>query len=276
MPFTQTNYTQLWTLTRGANVVRRTTWDQPITYTFDGLLYVPAPLQPSQFDEQVDLSANQLELNIDLAETGISESSLVAGTWDRARLKIQVVDMTNLAAAPVRKWQGYLARADVINGQLARTEFLSIAHLFAQPIGQLYSPLCRVLRYGDTQCGKDVSAETFTGAVTDVTSNGEFRIDVATPGAEENYFQYGPILFTSGDNVDLELEVKSSADNGGTHTDLVIVQDFPFAVEVGDEITIIRGCNREFETCIARGNATRFRGEPNIPGIYKLTRRFPD
>lgn len=261
---------------RGANVVRRTTWDQPFTYTFDGNLYTPAPLQPSQFDEQLELSPNQIELNIDLTTTGITESALVAGTWDRARLIIQVVDLSNLSAAPKRKWQGWLAKSDVVNGQLARAEFLSISHLFSQTIGHLYGPLCRVERYGDEECGKDITAETFTGTITNIVNNHSFTIDVATPDAEENYFQYGTFLFTSGDNVDLELEVKTSIDNGGTQTDVMIVQDFPFTVEEGDEITIVRGCNREFETCIARGQVLRYRAEPNIPGIYKITRRFPE
>ncbi|MEN3329007.1 MAG: hypothetical protein V7638_3814 [Acidobacteriota bacterium] len=276
MPFTQTNLTQLWTLIRGANVVRKTTWDQPINYTFDGNLYTPAAMQPTRFEEQLELSPNQLELSIDLTATGITESALTAGTWDRARLIIQVIDRSNLALAPKRKWQGILSRSDVVNGQLARSEFLSISHLFTQPIGQLYSPLCRVKRYGDTECGKDITSETFTGAVTSITNQRAFRIDVATPGAEENYFQYGTLLFTSGDNVDLELEVKTSVDNAGTHTDVTIVQDFPFIIELGDTISIVRGCNREFETCIARGQVERFRGEPNIPGVYKLLRRFPE
>lgn len=267
-----TTLTQLWTLSKGANVIRRTTFDQPLTY--DGHLFAVAPLQPSRFDEQGDLSPNQLEMAINLDGSGITEAALMGHTWDRARLTIQAIDWTSLAAPPVRTWRGLIANAEVVQGQLARCEFLSLTHLLDQPIGDLYSSTCRVVEYGDAQCGKDVTAETFTGEVIAITDNRSFRVDVTQ--AEANYFQFGPCKFTSGLNASGDkLEIKSSAPNA-SNTDLVIVQEFPFAVQLGDEVEIIRGCNREFETCMARLNALRFRGEPGIPGLDKLLRRFPE
>jgi len=272
MSLTATTLTQLWTLTRGSNVIRRTTFDEPLTY--DGNLFAVAPLQPSRFDEQGDLSPNQLEMAINLDGSGITEAALMGHVWDRARLTIQAIDWSNLAAAPERTWRGFLARAEILQGQLSRCEFLSTSHLLSQPIGDLYSSTCRVVEYGDAQCGKDVTAETFTGEVVDVTDASTFTVNVTQ--AEPNYFQYGPCKFTSGLNAGGDkLQIKTSTPNG-TDTDLVIVQDFPFEVQLGDEIEIIRGCDREFETCKARLNALRFRGEPGIPGLDKLLRRFPE
>src|ERR1051326_8640049 len=196
MSRTSTTLTQLWTLTRGSNVIRRTTFDQPITYS--GHLFAPAPLQPSTFDEHEDLTPNQLEISINLDGSGITEAALMAKTWDRARLTIQAIDYTNLLAAPVRTWRGFLARAAVLNGQLSRCEFLSTINLLSQPIGDLYSPTCRVVEYGDSQCGKDVTAETFTGSVIDVVDGSNFTVDITQ--AEANYFQYGPCKFTTGNN----------------------------------------------------------------------------
>lgn len=272
MSLTSTTLTQLWTLTRGSNAIRRTTFDQPLTY--GGHLFAVAPLQPSTFDEHDDLTPNQLEISINLDGSGITESALMGRSWDRAKLTIQAIDYTNLLASPVRTWRGFLARAELLNGQLSRCEFLSISNLLSQPIGDLYSPTCRVLEYGDAQCGKDVTAETFTGTVVDVVDGANFTVDVSQ--ADVNYFQFGPCRFTSGLNAGSDkLEIKASIPDG-SNTILEIVQDFPFTVEVGDEVEIIRGCNREFVTCIARANAERFRAEPNIPGLDKLLRRFPE
>lgn len=272
MSLTSTKLTQLWTLTRGSNVIRRTTFDQPLTY--DGNLFAVAPLQPSRFDEQTELNPNQLEISVNLEGSGITEAALMARSWDRARLLIQAIDWTNLAAEPVRKWQGFLAHANIINGQLANCEFLSVSHLLTQPIGHLYSPACRVIEYGDTECGKDVSAETFTGEVTAVVDGANFTVDIDQ--AEENYFQHGPCRFTSGNNTGSDkLEIKTSAPDG-SNTVIELVQDFPFTVQVGDEVELIRGCNREWETCKARENAERFRGEPELPGLDKLLRKFPE
>jgi uncharacterized phage protein (TIGR02218 family) len=269
---TSTTLTQLWTLTAGANVIRRTTFDQTLTYMSN--TYATAPLQPSAFDEQGDLTPNQMEIAVDLTGSGITEAALVGTTWDRARLLIQVIDFLSLGAAPVRKWQGFLARADVQNGQLSRCEFLSISHLLNQPIGHLYSPTCRVAEYGDAECGKNIAAETFTGTVQTVTDSATFRVNVNQ--AVANYFQFGTCRFTSGANNGIDkFEIKTSAANGA-NTDLLIIQEFPFAVMVGDAVTIVRGCDREFATCKDRDNALRFRGEPDIPGLAKLFRRFPE
>lgn len=253
-------------------MIRRTTFDQPLTY--GGHLFAVAPLQPSTFDEHADLTPNQIEISINLDGSGITEAALMAKTWDRARLLIQAIDYTNLVAAPVRIWRGFLHHADIINGQLSRCEFLAISHLLSQPIGFLYSPTCRVIEYGNTECGKDVTAETFTGAVTAVVDGSHFTVDITQ--AEANYFQFGPCRFTTGSNTGSDkLEIKSSIADGA-NTVLELVQDFAFTVEVGDQVELIRGCNREFATCKARLNAERFRGEQEIPGVDKLLKRFPE
>jgi uncharacterized phage protein (TIGR02218 family) len=272
MSLTSTTLTQLWTLTKGSSVIRRTTFDQPLIY--GGHTYTVAPLQPSRFDEQIDLTPNQIEIAINLEGSGVTEAALMARTWDRARLQIQAVDWTNLMAAPVRTWRGELAQANVLNGQLGRCEFLSLTHLLSQSIGYLYSPTCDAEEYGGPRCGKDVSAETFTGTVISVVDGANFTIDVTQAVAD--YFQFGAFDFTSGLNAGGDrLEVKSSTPSGA-NTIIELVQDFPFTVSAGDALTIVRGCNREFQTCIARGNALRFRGQPNIPGLDKLFKRFPE
>jgi uncharacterized phage protein (TIGR02218 family) len=272
MSLTSTTLTQLWTLTKGSSVIRRTTFDQPLTY--GGNLFAKAPLQPSSFDEHQDLTPGQIEISINLEGSGITEAALMGHTWDRARLLIQAIDYTNLVAAPVREWRGDLAHAVVINGQLSRCEFLSLLHRLSQPIGYLYSPTCDAEEYGGTRCGKDVSAETFTGTVTAVTDGSNFTVNITQAVAD--YFQFGPCRFTSGLNTGSDkLEIKNSTPSGA-NTVLELVQDFPFTVSIGDAVELIRGCNREFATCIARGNATRFRGQPNIPGLDKLLKRFPE
>jgi uncharacterized phage protein (TIGR02218 family) len=273
MSLTSTTLTQLWTLTAGSSIIRRTTFDQPLV--FGGNTYTPAPLQPSTFDEHQDLTPNQIEISINLENSGITEAALMGRTWDRARLLIQAVDWTSLATPAVRKWKGALAHAVVINGQLSRCEFLALSYLISsQPIGYLYSPLCDAEEYGGTRCGKDVSAETFTGTVTAVVDGANFTVNITQ--AEADYFQFGPCDFTTGLNAGADrLEIKSSTPSGG-NTVLELVQDFPFTVQVGDAVTLVRGCNREFETCKARANALRFRGQPNIPGLDKLLKRFPE
>lgn len=263
---TVTSLTQLFTLTNGVTTVRRTSFDCELI--FDGEVFAPIISLPTSLAEADDLSPAQLEFAFALEDSGIELADLAAGKWDRARLLIQWIDWENLATDPVRVWKGVLTQAPVTNGQFVRAEFVSLDHLLNQPIGDLYSELCRVREYGDVQCGKDISAETFAVEVTDVADGANFDIDESQAS---NYFQYGTLLFTTGLNAGIKKEIKTNT--GGA---LEIVEPFPFAVEIGDEATAVRGCDRTFATCIARANAERFRGEPNIPGRLKLGKKFPE
>jgi uncharacterized phage protein (TIGR02218 family) len=54
----------------------------------------------------------------------------------------------------------------------------------------------------------------------------------------------------------------------------VSIRDRPRAAVVAGTVVEIReGCDKRFETCVARfDNAVNFRGEPHLPGTDLLTR----
>ncbi len=69
----------------------------------------------------------------------------------------------------------------------------------------------------------------------------------------------------------------------GTSGDAAVTLDFDaldggfllpaFAIEPGTPVELTEGCDRRFETCVARfANAANFRGEPHLPGNDLLTR----
>ena len=261
-------FTQLWTLTPVAgSPLRVTTWDRRLS--FGGHTYVPASILPTQMEGRSNLQPQQTEIVVSLDSVGITEAQVIGGAQRSARLHVGVVDALDLGAGYFREWKGVVSDFVTINGEVTRAEFLSIAHLLQQEVGDLYSPLCRVVEYGDAECGKDVSAETHTGEVTAVTDSGLFTVDVSEA---TGYFNHGTLRFTSGANA----AVGKKGVKSNTTTTVLMFEDFPFEVEVGDEVEMVRGCDREYLTCIGRGRAKSFRGEPFIPGEMSLREQFPE
>lgn len=273
---TVTRYTQLWTLTKGANVVRVVAGGRsPLVYTFDGFTYQPASLTPSRFDERRDFrNSNQTEVSVSLSDLGVAEQDIRAGKWDRARLLIQFIDYTNLSAAPVRKWRGVFSKANPVNARHLRAEFVSLASQFRILIGRTYQADCRVQEYGAGRCQRDLEAagEIKTGTIVSVSDNGQFEVSVDDGTPDDGYFNYGKFFFTSGPNTGLPPRVVKDQ----TGTGIILNEEFPYDVEVGDEFTAHRGCDRKIATCIDRDQAANFDGEYGIPGRTNLNRKFPE
>jgi uncharacterized phage protein (TIGR02218 family) len=80
------------------------------------------------------------------------------------------------------------------------------------------------------------------------------------------YFSGGIIRFSSGANNGQSIEIREFS--GGRFS---LFLPLPNSIVVGDTYTVIAGCDKMFDTCIARfNNALNFRGEPHVPGTDKL------
>lgn len=268
-----TRFTQLWTLSKGADVLRVVASGRsPLVYAYDGHTYQPAALTPTRFDERRDFrQSNQTEITVSLSDLNVAEADIRAGRWDRARLLIQFIDYTNLAAAPVRKWRGVFSKANPVNGRLLRAEFVSLSSQFRVLIGRAYQPDCRVPEYGAGRCQKNLAAagEIKTGTITAVSDNGQFEISNVQA---DGYFNHGKFFFTSGANADLPARVVKSQTGAG----VILNEEFPYTVAVGDAFTAHRGCDRKIETCIDRGQGANMDAEYGIPGRSNLNRKFPE
>ena len=102
---------------------------------------------------------------------------------------------------------------------------------------------------------------TVSGTVTGISSRAQFVDDTRTE--EEQFFKYGTLIFTSGLNEGREIEV---IDFSGDIRRFVMLEPFPFNIELGDEYTAVAGCDRSRSTCVDRfNNIENYRGFPDIP-----------
>jgi uncharacterized phage protein (TIGR02218 family) len=101
--------------------------------------------------------------------------------------------------------------------------------------------------------------------VTVATSNRLFTTDL---GGSLTY-GYGVLTWTSSGsaNVGRSMEVKAHTATGVLELQLAM----PYDIEVGDEFTIVPGCDKTKATCIATfDNVVNFRGFSFVPGQDKV------
>lgn len=108
--------------------------------------------------------------------------------------------------------------------------------------------------------------------VSNVVDNSTFDITVTEPRAVDDWFNFGAVQWETGNNAGVVRPVKDWVNSTMRVT---LEEAAPFTVEVGDEITIYRGCDKGDDCNDVFGNINNQRAERFIPGIDKLL-RVPD
>jgi uncharacterized phage protein (TIGR02218 family) len=234
----------------------------------DGITYLASTgFSQSTFEETSDLRVNNLDIQGIISSPSITEDDLLSGKYTQAVCDIFIVNYKNLPASlsdkTLIKWvaTGFLGEIRLTNGQFV-VEFRSLSQLLSVSQLDVYSPRCRVKRFGNSLCKKDITSFTFSFTVVTVFSPTSFTHSLTA--LAEDYFQNGIVKFTGGPNTGLELTCKTY--KSGLIT---LVEPPYFPIAPGHTFRAIRGCDRRFETCKnSFDNVKNFRGEPNtlLPG----------
>ena len=237
--------------------------DHDADLTVDALVYKCATgFKASTVESKADLSVDNLELDGILNSGDITEADVLNGKYDYAEVEIFMVNYESLGDGKI-----YVKRGRMGEVRIARAGFVaelrSLTQHLQQRIGEVYAPSCNAI-LGDARCGKDLTAFTFTATITEVISRAQFKASALTQDA--GFFTGGEVLFTSGDNDDLRMEIKEFSNKQFT-----LVLPMPNNVAVGDNFNAIAGCDKTISTCVAKfNNAVNFRGEPYVPGMDKM------
>lgn len=230
---------------------------------YDGVTYqATTGFTPSAIESHSGLSIDQLEVEAVIDSGAISDNDIHAGLYDFSEIEIFMVNYLDLTQGILSLRRGWLGEIQY-NARYFSVEVRGLTQKLSQNIGELYSPRCRA-KLGDARCGVDLNDFTDTGQVETVVNQREFAD--STLSAEDGYYNYGLITFTSGYNEGLSMEVKRY--QAGS---VELVMPLPYVLAVGDQYTIIAGCDKRFSTCKnVFGNAINFRGEPSVPGNDRL------
>ena len=278
-----------WKITRkDGTIFRFTDWPSALLVREASDPAVPQTYSPS---EGMDATARRRAGELDainketrgISSTLITTADLRAGRYDGARVDEFLVD----ARVP---WIGYLEhsryyiRTVTYDRGLWTAEMEGTSSLLDRPIGDVWSPTCRVDLFS-TLCGLNPASFQKTVEISDiVTDRKVFKVTfgggVGSLWNANGYGNDGTIIWTSGDCNGLSLEIKEYTWDGGSSKGTVTLHlPAPYDLAVGDDATIRPGCNKKSGVekdkngVVLAGhckdkfnNLVNFQGEPHIPG----------
>lgn len=187
------------------------------------------------------------------------EKLVVSGKMDLAELTIYRCTYQVLSNGVEVVAYGNVGEVDFAENARGKRkiEFRSLMQQLKQVVNEMYSLTCRA-QFGDERCKMPFVWETAT--VVDVDDpHLIFTLDGVDQ--DDEWFDFGVIEFTSGDNVGATLEVETWKTSGLTTLSFVT----PYPVQVGDELRIRRDCGKTFTDCKNYDNVINMRAEHLTP-----------
>ena len=258
----KTTLAQCWKMTRrDSTVLAFTDHDQNIVY--DGITYqAQGGMNSSAVVSQSSLAVDNLDIEGILSADSIKETDILAGLYDYSEIENFIINYEDKSQSAISLRKGWLGEIKIQNNQFV-AEVRGFTQALSSHLGELYSSECRA-NFGDAECGYNLASVTVTGSVTAVADNSRFS---DTSRAEANgHFNRGVLTFTSGANLGISREVKEFRNQ-----EVVLSLPMPNEITLADNYTLIRGCDKSFNTCASTySNAVNFRGEPHVPGLDKM------
>ncbi len=247
--------------------------------TVAGVFYErQSAISPSVIQNTVGSGVDNSEFGGLLDSNRITTTDILAGVWDNAVMEMAICDYTTPANGKMIVMTGTMGEVTIQDGQYT-AEFRSLMQRLQQEIIDLTQATCRVAAFGDFQCAAGGLIGTHPLSfyqragltiASIVTQASVFHVAVTD---STGFFDYGKITMTSGANNGISREVKSSPVSAGTAT-ITVQEAFPFALVIGDTLTLESGCDRLYSTCVNKfQNQVNVRAEPSVPGTDQLLKR---
>ena len=272
-----TRWTQILKITRtDGQIFAYTTHSKDIVWR--GVMYKACDSFSSTATESsMDSSSKgSMEITGVLSETGISDKDIFYGLFREASVALTLIPWENSNnEPPIQLISGVIGESSITNNSY-RFELLTPATLIDQrPLLETYTPSCRY-RFGDSRCKLNVTSDfSDIGTVTSVpnlivpnlTDRQVFidsNINSSSP-ANGLIFDYGRVMWTSGNNNGITSEIQSYNESTGQFS---LREPLPYKISVGDNFIAIAGCDKTDVTCATvYDNFINFGGFPHIPGV---------
>ena len=253
-----------WKVTRKDGVVLGFT-DHDLTLTFGSVDYEPeSGFSASEIRAGSELNVDAQDAEGVLTSDRITETDIFDGLWDGAEVEVWRV---NWRAVGQRVLMRRGAIGEIRRGRSAFTaEMRSLAHVLDQSIGRTFQYSCdRML--GDSKCRVNLALPAFNGSgtVADLVRDRGFTAS-GLASFSHGWFANGILTWTTGANAGRLAEITVHSKDAAVVT-LSLLEAPVRGIEVGDEFTIVAGCDKQCGTCWEKfANIVNFRGFPHIPG----------
>lgn len=232
---------------------------------FDGITYKSFDVSNKKYSNFSDITTDDTEIIAVIDDDSIKKEFILSNDFDDAEIEIFFVNVEHLEYGSVILTNGFIDSVSIVEDKV----YFNIKgklSLLEKTIGDTYSPLCRA-KFCDKKCSLNIANYKFTGEIASVIEDTVFYTDdPIIKSKEKDYFKYGYLKFTNGENIGRTIEIKQS-ESGNITISASLVKK----IKVGDEFDIFVGCDKKFETCCEKfNNAVNFRGEPNLPRTTKV------
>ena len=183
--------------------------------------------------------------------------------WSKCGVRLDPPEWTELTAYTVREARD-AGTGSVVKPPTANDLYYKCTTAGTSASGE---PIWNTTVGGTTTDGSvvwtTIRAYTVATTVGAVTDNRVFAVNY-TGDAPDALFTGGLVIFTSGLNNGLKMEIKVF---GPSPTEIELFMAMPFTVADGDGITLQAGCAKTLAACRdVFDNVENFRGFPHIPG----------
>lgn len=218
---------------------------------------------PSAVETSAATNVDTMDARGALLALGVNEADIIAGLWDLCDVRVMRVNYNDLTMGCEKLKRFTFGEISIGRGSY-EAEFRGITQKLQQTLGDVVSPSCNANLF-DTRCGVAETEGTWkfsAKAVTTATSSRQFTISTLAQSAD--YFTAGKVMFTTGANTGLSMEIKQHSAGG----EFVLQEAMPYAIALGDQMTVWAGCRKRFtEDCVAKfANGLRNRSFPFLPG----------
>lgn len=255
-----TTLARCWRIRRRDGVVLGFT-DHDRDLTLDGETYrADSGFTASALQSEPGLAISNVELEGGLRSDAITEADLATGLYDDAECLLYLVNW-RAPEQHILLRRGHVGEVTREQGRY-RAELRGLAHRLDQASGRLFERRC-AWTLGDGRCGVDLGASAYRRMAIVAAVEGRLSLRVDGIGdVPDGMFGHGRLISASGPNAGQGSEV---AGHQGSRLRLLL--PLPRDPAVGDQVEVIAGCDRQFDTCRVRfGNAVNFGGFPHMPG----------
>lgn len=248
--------------------------------TIDDVVYYPnTAISPSSVKKAAAIESNNFDVKGLIDSDLLSDIDLRAGKYNDSKVTVFIGNFLTgqvVKVLAVGRW-GQVKKTD----QTWEVTIRTTADILNQSVFQSISRTCRYLkRLEDPRCGVDIDAFTTNGTVASVTgaTQGVYQFFITATnfpgfGGKEQIYNWkagsGYARFLTGNNAGYKLPIRDVFPGTGT-VGVNLLQTPPYAVNVGDTLQLIPGCDGSMVFC--RYN---FNNAANYGGIADGAHFFP-
>lgn len=231
---------------------------------FGGVLHRAAPgMVPSSIRKSAGFEPDSADVRGTLSHEAISAEDLAAGRFDRARVRIGLIDWRTLERDTL--YSGTIGAVSQEDGNFSAELTSRKQELLRDPVPRT-SPSCRAAFCGP---GCNLDAQRFTREVVLTALDPENNAVVLSAPVDAAFHAGGSLRWLEGPQAGEAMGVAGATEAGALILDRPLDETTP----PGTRAFLREGCDHTLGTCGARfANVANFRGEPFLPGNDLLTR----